>query len=244
MKREIKKVTIDEIFKRYKLTLTVIKDGIKVKDNENMDKLVEYSRRAGYTQGVLDINAGILKGTGFFKGSGFARGVDLLAQKKTGRLTGWIGYSFGKVQYEFPELNNGRPYPASHDRTHEVKVVGKLSLRHWDLSATWVYATGKAYTAPESQYYLDFKDGTRKGYIHISNKNSYRLPPYHRLDLSISRHFETRTAKYILGLSVFNVYNHKNLWYRQFNLNTVPIAVTDVQMLKCTPTVYLQVYSR
>jgi len=49
MKREIKKVTIDEIFKRYKLTLTVIKDGIKVKDNENMDKLVEYWKKKNFT---------------------------------------------------------------------------------------------------------------------------------------------------------------------------------------------------
>jgi len=213
---------------------------------KDLDKVVEYSRRASYARGVLFRNqsGAQLRGSGFFQGGGFSRGVDVLVQKKTGRLTGWIGYTHGKVTYEFPELNNGNPYPASHDRTHEVSIVGKLSIKNWDLSATWVYATGKAYTVPESQYYLRFKDGTRKGYIHISEKNSYRLPDYHRLDLSLSRSFETRSNRYVLGLSVFNLYNNTNIWYRQFNLDTVPVAVTDVKMLSVTPTVYFQVYSR
>ncbi len=213
---------------------------------KDLEKMVEYSRRASYARGILFRNRDgeQLRGSGFFQGDGFSRGVDILVQKKRGRLTGWIGYSHGKVTYEFPELNNGRPYPASHDRTHEVSIVGKLSLRKWDLSATWVYATGKAYTVPESQYYLQFKDGTRKSYIHISDKNSYRLPDYHRLDLSLSRSFETRSTRYVMGLSIFNLYNNNNTWYRQFNLDTVPVAVTDVTMLSVTPTVYFQVYSK
>ena len=74
--------------------------------------------------------------------------------------------------------------------------------------------------------------------------NSYRLPEYQRLDFSVSRNFETRTNKYVMGFSIFNVLNHTNLWYRQFDLNTVPVAVTDVKMLNFTPTVYFQVYSR
>ncbi len=213
---------------------------------KNLKEVVEYSRRLGYSWTMIGRRQSVdlVRAMGFFQGGGFVRGVDVLAQKKKGRLTGWIGYSYGKVDYEIPEFNNGRPYPASHDRTHEVSVVGKLSIKNWDISGTAVYATGKAYTVPESQYYLDFKDGTRQGYIHISDKNSYRLPPYHRLDLSISRNFETRSVRYVLGFSVFNVYNHDNIWYRQFNLNTVPVAVTDVKMLGFTPTVYFQIYSR
>lgn len=212
---------------------------------KDLKKVVEYSRRASYARGILLRNSSEqLRGSGFFQGAGFARGFDVLAQKKKGRLTGWIGYSRGKVTYEFAELNNGKPYPASHDRTHEVSLVSKVSIKKWDFSATWVYATGKAYTVPESQYYLYFKDGTKKSYIHISDKNSYRLPDYHRLDLSMSRSFETRSTKYILGFSIFNLYNNTNIWYRLFNLDTVPVAVTDVKMLGITPTVYFQIYSR
>ncbi|HUU27165.1 MAG TPA: TonB-dependent receptor [archaeon] len=213
---------------------------------KDLDRVVEYSRRASYNIGLgdRDQTADLKRGTGFFQGSGFARGVDILAQKKRGMLNGWIGYSYGKVEYKFPELNNGKPYPAPHDRTHELKIVGKLSVKNWDLSATWVYATGKAYTVPESQYYIDFLEGTERSYIHISEKNKYRLPAYHRLDLGISRNFETRSLKYIVGLSVINVYNNTNLWYRQFNLDTVPVGITDVKMLGFTPTVYFQIYSR
>jgi ferric enterobactin receptor len=213
---------------------------------KDLDKLVEYSRRAGYRWGLNQVNpnVGLIMESGFFQGTGYAGGVDILAQKKRGRLSGWIGYSLGKVQYEFPDLNNGEPYPAPHDRTHEVNIVGKLSLKNWDLSATLVYASGKAYTVPESQYYLEFKDGSTKSYFHISDKNSYRLPDYHRLDLSISRNFETQSTTYVLGFSVFNVYNNTNIWYRQFNVKTVPVAVTDVKMLGFTPTVYFQLYSK
>ncbi|MEA2064318.1 MAG: TonB-dependent receptor [Gemmatimonadota bacterium] len=213
---------------------------------KDLESVVEYSRRASYSRDILAMNnmAATFRGTGFFQGTGYATGLDILAQKKVGRLTGWIGYSLGKVEYEFPDLNDGKSYPASHDRTHEVSIVSKLSIKNWDLSATWVYASGKAYTVPESQYYLDFKDGVRKSYIHISEKNSYRLPDYHRLDLSISRNFETESAKYVFGLSVFNLYDNTNIWYRQFNLNTVPVAVTDVNMLGFTPTVFFQIFSR
>ena len=214
---------------------------------KDLDKVVQYSRRASYQQAILLSEPGseaLLRGSGFFQGTGFAKGIDVLLQRKTGRLTGWVGYSYGKVHYKFPDLNDGRPFPAAHDRTHEVSVVGKLALKRWDVTATWVYATGKAYTVPENQYYLHFKDGSNRGYIHVSEMNSYRLPEYQRLDFSVSRNFETRTNKYVMGFSIFNVLNHTNLWYRQFDLNTVPVAVTDVKMLNFTPTVYFQVYSR
>ncbi|MFH1069921.1 MAG: TonB-dependent receptor [Candidatus Glassbacteria bacterium] len=213
---------------------------------KNLEGVVEYSRRASYNRDIFDrTTAGeIAPGTGFFTGTGFATGLDVLAQKKRGRLTGWIGYSLGRVRYEIPGINNGFKYPASHDRTHEVNLVGKLSLKQWDISLTWVYASGKAYTAPESQYYLNLLDGSRKSYIHVSGKNSLRLPAYQRMDFSISRSFETANTRYVVGLSIFNLYNHKNFWYRQYNLDTVPVALTDVQMLSFTPTVYFKIYSR
>ena len=66
----------------------------------------------------------------------------------------------------------------------------------------------------------------------------------HRLDLSVSRNFETTAFDYTIGLSIFNVYDRKNYWFRQFNLDTVPLSISDVSMLSLTPTVYLKIYSR
>ncbi len=207
---------------------------------KDLDGLVEYTRRV-VPRRENTVEAQL---RGFYHGAGFSRGVDFLAQKKTGKLTGWIGYSRGKVEYDFSELNNGNPFPASHDRSHELNLVSKYSIGNWDLSATWVYATGKAYTAPESQYYIELLDGSEQSYIHVSDKNAYRLPAYHRLDLSISRSLITNSAKYVFGFSIFNLYNNTNIWYRKYDLDTQPVAVTNVAMLGITPTIYFQIYSR
>lgn len=206
---------------------------------KDLNNLVEYTRRV-VRRNVLDLS----RTRGFFQGTGLAKGLEFLLQKKTGKLTGWLGYSLAKVEYDFPELNSGVPFPATHDRTHEINFVGIYSIGNWDLSATWVYATGKPYTAPESQYYIELLDGNSQSYIHVSDKNTYRLPAYHRLDASISRSFYTDSNKFVLGFSIFNLYNNKNIWYRQYDLDTQPLTVTDVKMLGATPTVYLQVYSR
>ncbi len=214
--------------------------------HKNLEGVVEYTRRASYSrellQGLRDNE--VAPGTAFFQGTGLSRGIDILAQKKRGKLTGWIGYSLSRVRYKIPDLNGGRRYPASHDRTHEVNVVGKLTLGKWDVSATWVFASGKAYSAPESQYYLQMLDDQSQGYIHISDRNAHRLSDYHRLDLSVSRNFETSSYDYVIGFSVFNAYDRKNYWYRQFNLDTVPVSISDVSMLSMTPTVYFKIYSR
>jgi len=205
---------------------------------KDLDNLVEYTRRI-VRPSVLDES----RIRGFFQGTGSVKGIEFLLQKKRGKLTGWLGYTLAKVEYDFPELSLD-PFPASHDRTHEINFVGKYSLGNWDLSATWVYATGKPYTAPESQYYIELLDGNSSSYIHVSNKNGYRLPAYHRLDAGISRSFYTNSNKFVLGFSIFNLYNNRNVWYRQYDLDTQPVTVTDVKMLGFTPTVYLQVYSR
>jgi hypothetical protein len=208
--------------------------------------VVEYTRRASYNREILDelLENEIAPGTAFFQGTGISKGVDVLAQKKRGVFTGWIGYSWSRVRYNVPGLNNNLSYPASQDRTHEINIVAKLSLKNWDFAATWVYASGKSYTAPESQYYLQLTDGSSQGYIHVSGKNAHRLPEYHRLDLSVSRNFRTTAFDYTIGLSVFNVYDRDNFWFRQFNLDTVPVSISDVSMLSLTPTVYVKIYSR
>ena len=153
------------------------------------------------------------------------------------------------MDYTFPNLNNGNPFPASHDRTHEFKTVTVYSLGGWDLSATWVFATGQPYTSPESQYYLEMLNGDQQSYIHVGEKNSTRLPDYSRVDVSFSRHFYARDRwKNInkdswhleAGLSVYNLLNHDNVWYRKYDLDVAPIVITDVMMLGFTPTVYLK----
>jgi hypothetical protein len=177
----------------------------------------------------------------FFLGTGVAKGIEFLAQKKSGKLNGWASYTLAKVQYQIPPLNNGAPYPANQDRRHEIKLVGNYRLGKWNLAATWVFASGAPYTAPESQYTIKLSDGTTRSYILVGDKNANRLPAYHRLDVSFSRKFNGNWLDWDLGISLFNLYNHKNVWYREYTQETNPTIIREVTTLGFVPTATLQV---
>jgi hypothetical protein len=203
--------------------------------NKDYHDLSIFSRR--YRQGLI-VDYGSL----FYTGDGVARGIDFVAQRKFGRLTGWVSYTLGQVTDSFPGVDGGRPFPANQDQRHQLKTAAILVLGGWTMSATWIYGSGTPYTAPLSEYQIPLLDGTLQQYIHVSDKNALRLPAYHRLDMGAFHRFETDGPWDVeLGLSLFNVYNRQNVWYRQFNLTTNPISVTDVHLLGFTPSLDLKV---
>lgn len=176
----------------------------------------------------------------FYQGSGYSKGIEFLAQKKAGKYTGWISYTLGEVMYDFPELSD-EPYPALHDQTHEFKIVNSVTLGRWDLAATWIYATGKPYTAPIGTYEVTLLDGNTESYVSIGGKNAFRLPDYHRMDISVTYNFKLGAAKTQLGLSIFNVYNHTNIWYKTFEIIEDDLISTDVSTLGVTPNVFFNI---
>lgn len=176
----------------------------------------------------------------FYQGTGYSRGIEFLAQKKAGKYTGWISYTLGEVMYDFPELSE-EPYPALHDQTHEFKIVNSLTLGRWDLAATWIYATGKPYTSPIGGYEVPLLDGNTNNYVSIGEKNAFRLPDYQRLDVSASYNFKLGKANTQLGLSIFNLYNHTNIWYKTFEIIEGDLISTDVKTLGITPNVFFNI---
>lgn len=198
---------------------------------KTMDNLIEFTRRFQDKSDYLNY---------FFFGNGISKGIEFLVQKKFGALTGWVCYTLAKVDHTFPNLNNGDPFSADHDRIHELKIVGSYKWGLWNFSSTWIYSTGNAYTAPESQYFLEMLDGEELSYIHVGDKNAYRLPDYHRLDLSVSRKFEYGSFNWDIGLSIYNVYDHNNVSYRDYDLDVTPIIVSDMLMLGFTPTIFIK----
>ncbi len=176
----------------------------------------------------------------FFSGNGTAKGIEFLLQKKQGEFTGWLTYTLAEVEHKFEGLNEGNPFPALHDQTHEFKAVANWEPHpKWRFSSTWVYGSGKPYTAPESQYQIDLLDGRQFSYISVGPKNAERLPAYHRMDIAAHFLFKLGNVNMDAGFSIFNLYNRTNIWYREFDLQELPMVVNDVTYLGATPNISL-----
>lgn len=176
----------------------------------------------------------------FFEGTGIARGAEFLLQKKMGNYTGWLGYTLSEVVHTFPDISDD-PFYALHDQRHEFKWVNMLKIGNWDFGATWVYGSGKPYTAPDGEYTITLLDGNTYEYVSVGDKNGLRLPAYHRLDLSATYTFGLGGGTGSTGLSLFNLYNRKNIWYKEFEVVEDDVIETDVNYIGFTPSIFFNV---
>jgi ferric enterobactin receptor len=186
----------------------------------------------------------------FFHGNSFARGIEFLVQKKSGNINGWISYTLAEAKNHF-SIYSDSYYPANQDVTHEFKIVGLYKLKRWDFSATWIYATGRPYTAPSGAYNITLLDGTSQQFYTVTSKNGLRLPDYHRCDISISYKLlvgskgdkKRREIGYIAA-SAFNLYDRRNVWYKQYTIQDGEIISTNVNYLGITPNLTLSLKLR
>ncbi len=175
----------------------------------------------------------------FFTGQGKAEGVEFLFQKKFGEHIGWITYSLGRVRHYFPQLSSDW-YPASHDSTHEVKIVDSWRYRKFLISGTWVFATGKAFTGPTGIEEITLPNDRTISMPVFGGKNADRLPDYHRLDASVSRDlYVSESGKLNAGLSIFNAYNRANVWRREYDVIEDELIPTDVNFLGWTLSAFV-----
>ena len=179
----------------------------------------------------------------FYTGTGYSKGLEFLAQKKSGKLTGWISYTLSTTMNYFSAFSNTY-YPASQDAPNEVHIVVMYKWKKWDFSATWIYATGLPYTAPSGVYGITLLDGTTQYYYTVSTENSLRLPDYSRMDISANYNLYANAGKRrreigSISFSIFNVYNRQNVWYRTYTVVTGSIIQTNVNYLGFTPNVTL-----
>ena len=201
--------------------------------HKEIENLAEFSLRFQRN----DINLDEL----FFTGDGYAQGIEFLLQKKRGAHTGWISYTLARVRNTFEDFNNGFEFSALHDQRHEFKTVHSYEIENWRLAATFVFASGKPFTEPAGQYTVELLDGSTNGYINVGPKNASRLPPYHRLDLSA--HYLHKIGEFELdfGLSIFNLYNRRNIWYREYDFSQLPPIITDIRYLGMTPNLSIDI---
>jgi len=173
----------------------------------------------------------------FFSGTGVSKGIEFLVQKKFGKFNGWLGYTLSTVDYNF-DVFGENSFPANQDQQHEFKAVATYQVGKFDFSSTFVYGTGRPYTAPTGFYEVGLLDGNTESYFQISDKNVLRYPSYHRLDASINYNMKLGDSKGRLGLSVFNIYNRTNTWYKEYEVIENQLLETDVSLLGLTPSLF------
>jgi outer membrane receptor protein involved in Fe transport len=152
-------------------------------------------------------------------GSGQSYGLEIMANKTSGKLRGWMAYTWSKSERTFQEINYGRAFPYKYDRTHQLSIVSsyKISPR-LTASATWIYATGMAYTLASEKFVSFYSlynwnipaSGSVDFIDVIDERNNARMPDYHRLDLALSYQREHQRLSTVWNISVYNVYNRFN----------------------------------
>ena len=181
----------------------------------------------------------------FTFGEGFAYGAEMQLRKNEGRLTGFIGYTFGRTERRFPNINNFDYFTPKYDRTHDLNVVMNYDLSsRWRFTSVFTIATGQAYTEPAGQYkLLDDPISSEVRSTLISPFNEERLPAYHRLDVGFSRlgkFFNFADSE--LQIQLINAYGRENVWFYFFEFeddntitrNTIPQIPVPIPNLSFT----------
>ncbi len=152
------------------------------------------------------------------QGQGDSYGLEVFVQKKKGKFTGWVGYTLSWSNRTFENINSGNPYPFKYDRRHDISLVGSYEFNdRVSLSGTWVYGTGNAITIDQFRYHVyepwggevDFPRGVEVP----GEKNDYRMPNYHRLDLGVEFKKKKRLYERTWAFGVYNGYSRRNAFY-------------------------------
>ncbi|MDE0634222.1 MAG: TonB-dependent receptor [Candidatus Poribacteria bacterium] len=151
------------------------------------------------------------------QGVGYAQGTELFLRHQSGdRFFGWVSYAYA-LSKRRDRL--GEPYRYySFDQTHVATLAASYNLTPtWEFGAKWQYRTGNPYTPVVDATRIPDPRNGKLIYLPIyGEKNSERLPPYHRLDLRVSKVFRFNSWKLGFFLELLNAYNRKNLLDYQY----------------------------
>ncbi|PZX19456.1 TonB-dependent receptor-like protein [Breznakibacter xylanolyticus] len=176
----------------------------------------------------------------FFHGEGFAYGTDISLSKKKGLWTGSINYSLAQSRRSFPDIYNGQWFDDKYDRRHDLNLTSNYRINpKWDIGMVWIFATGNTTTLPSGRWWM--MGSVMNDYI---GYNNFRFPPYHRLDLSVNRTFQSKRFKEsILNFSIINLYSRANPYfmfykvYKGTSQYDIDIRATQISLFPIMPSV-------
>ncbi len=202
-----------------------------------------------------------------YDGKGQTKGMDFFIQHTGKYFSGMLAYTLSKSTNQFKEIGNGIAFPSSNDRRHQLKINGNLHLGKFDFFATYNFASGRPYTdlskvldnngkiqnnpKPNPGNPMSNMPNNRRDVVNPLDRLSY-LDDYQRFDIGASVHFKLgQTSNLTIEGSIFNIFNKKNVKYRQFifqlpyQLKSAPtskelVVGTELQMLGITPNLNLK----
>jgi hypothetical protein len=168
---------------------------------KKMNNLADY-KEGVKIEALQDLNKNLL-----YSGIGRAYGLEFMAKKTTGRLTGWLSYTLSKSQRKIEGINEGNWYNATQDKTHNLSIVANYALsQKWTLSSAFVYTSGNAVTFPVGKYEV-----SGNTILQYGERNSNRMPAYNRLDISATYEPQNnRRFKSSWSFGIYNIYSRKN----------------------------------
>ncbi len=161
----------------------------------------------------------------FIPSDGYAYGFETFIQKTSGKLTGWIAYTWSVSRKQFKDTE----YFTNWDRRHAFNIIGSWRFKSkWELNGRWSWQSGQAYT-PILGYYVENLplDPTPRYRTIPGIRNSGRYPDYHRLDMSLIRHFKIGSTKFDLSFQVINAYNRNNIFRYVYSVGNTMNGLDD-----------------
>ncbi len=149
-------------------------------------------------------------------GKGLSYGLEVLLQKKTGRFTGWIGYTWANTTRQFDGLNKDEAFPFKYDRRHDLSIVFNYKLKkNIDFSATWQYGSAYPTSFALAKYHAISQPGDQwyPEYNIYGKVNSIRLRSFHRLDVGFNFRKQKKHGIRTWNISVMNMYNRMNPYF-------------------------------
>lgn len=201
---------------------------------KSMDNVIEYAEGIDFLQDGPETNL-LQAGTQSWEdkvevGEGTSYGAEFSLRKETGKTTGWLAYTHSYSNRLFENLNNGNPFPYKYDRRHDLSIVATHQFsKKFDVGLSWVFSSGYAITLPLESYRAHptgaspfgtavqfngnaISHGVVNGYV---NRNGFRMPNYHRLDLSFNFYKQKKRGERIWSISIYNAYNRLNPYFIQ-----------------------------
>jgi len=223
---------------------------------KEMNNIVSYKEGASF----LEVEGGNNNGqndplsyeNNITAGRGWSYGAEVLLQRKTGKITGWVGYTLSWTQWQFDELNFGEKFFARYDRRHDISVVGIYHIKEQKddkngltLSATWIYGTGNAITLPVAEYNAPIHSPSNVqnpfgGFDNVSkytSRNAFRMAPYHRMDVGIQVTKKMQWWLRTWEFSLYNAYNRLNPYFYFLATENNTTVLKQITLFPVIPSV-------